>query len=311
MFQGWTDSRTERYHPWAVAASVVVGAIFLVAAVAKFDYLRPLEKDIMAFFRIQAQDSPLGIQLLARLLLAAEIALGVGLILPYGRRWLFLPATMLMLAGFGVYLLTLDPAQENCGCFGLWLKMGPRAALLKNLLLLPVCAGAYRFHRRQPLVLRQLWQPLLVIAVSVAAVLVLRPPLKAAPPAALPFAAFPAFPDAPKPLNQGVSVLAFFSATCEHCKASSKALLELRSLTAVYAVFFEEESAVTAFQAETDTFGVPSIRLDPAQFFEHIGEAPPRVYILNDGKVVRFWDAETPVDELRQALATLPARPSP
>jgi hypothetical protein len=287
----------------------VVGLIFLVAAFAKFDYLRPLERDIMGFLRLRAEESPLGVQVLARLLLAAEIAIGVGLILPYWRRRLFLPAAMLMLAGFSVYLLTLDPAQENCGCFGFWLKMGPRASLLKNLILLPICAGAFGFQRRETTGRRWLWLPLTVMAASAAAVLVVRPPHPPVPPPTRPFAAFPAFPGASKPLGEGVSVLAFFSATCDHCKAASKALLDVQAVAAVYAVFFEEESEVLDFHATTDTFGVPWIRLDPALFFEHIGEAPPRVYVLNDGKVVRYWDGEVSVDELRQTLTPLLQRP--
>ena len=126
-----------------------------------------------------------------------------------------------------------------------------------------------------------------------------------------PFAAFPTFPDAPKPLNEGVRILAFFSATCDQSKATARTLLELQSMTAVYLVFFDAEDAIAEFQNATDTYSALWIRLDPALFFDHIGDAPPRVYVLNDGRGVRFWDGESPVDELRQALTSLLPRPGP
>ena len=72
----------------------------------------------------------------SRLLVAAEFALGIGLLQPHFLKRIVIPATILLLVVFCVHLSysIANDVGGNCGCFGELIKMTPTEALIKNII---------------------------------------------------------------------------------------------------------------------------------------------------------------------------------
>jgi len=278
----------------------LIGLIFVGAALVKFDYILPLEKDVMRFFKVEGDYPGVVIQLFPRLLIAAELALGLALLQPYWRKRLVLPACTLLLLAFAGYLLTLDPAKENCGCFGAWLKMGPRASLLKTVAMLAVCGLCWRLSAPDP---KGKWLlpagAFLASGILVFALL----PLRLDPPPSLEerFAKLGEFQEANgRTLDQGTVVLCFFSATCEHCQAAARELAPLPPEEAtVFMALNGEKEEIEAFRALNSVFHFPWKQIDNETFFNNIGQEPPRIFLLKGGQAIHHWDLEISLQELQ------------
>ena len=226
---------------------------------------------------------------LARLIIGSEWALGMLLLLPFYTRKLLL-FSLALLVGMSIHLLYLWAIgdQENCGCFGEMIVMTPIESLMKNAVLMMFALGAYRqrFDKRS----KQkwvLWAALLIIG-SIWIVLPLPKP------EAQLFREFSHFePQGRVDLTQGEVLVAVFNLDCEHCQEAATALGQLtkeQSLPPIYVLFFQEGSTmVDQFETLTQT-DFPYAFIDTTTFFDLIGDSPPRLYFLRDGKVIQFWD---------------------
>jgi hypothetical protein len=54
-----------------------------------------------------------------------------------------------------------------------------------------------------------------------------------------------------------------------------------------------EESTLKQLRQQVQP-GFPTILLEPLKFFEFIGEAPPRIYLVRDGRELQHWDENLP-----------------
>lgn len=226
---------------------------------------------------------------LTRLIIGIEWALGVLLLLPFYTRKLLL-FSLALLGGLSIHLLHLWAIgdQENCGCFGEMIAMTPMESLMKNAVLMMFALGAYRqrFVKRP----QQKWvlgAALLIIG-SIWIVLPLPKP------EAQLFREFSHFePQGRVDLTQGEVLVAVFNLDCEHCQEAATALGQLtkeQSLPPIYVLFFQEGSTmVDQFETLTQT-DFPYAFIDTTTFFDLIGDSPPRLYFLRDGKVIQFWD---------------------
>ena len=166
--------------------------------------------------------------------------------------------------------------------------MTPAESLMKNAVLMMFALGAYRqrFDKRP----QQKWvlgAALLIIG-SIWIVLPLPKP------EAQLFREFSHFePQGRVDLTQGEVLVAVFNLDCEHCQEAATALGQLtkeQSLPPIYVLFFQEGSTtVDQFETLTQT-DFPYAFIDTTTFFDLIGDSPPRLYFLRDGKVIQFWD---------------------
>lgn len=112
---------------------VLLGLLFVVSAVSKIWSIDQFEVYVYSygFFPL-----PLT-YVLVRLCIAAELILGVMLLLGWWRRWVRL-LTLLMLVAFSLFLCyaALVGRNESCQCFGQLADMNPGESLLKNALLI-------------------------------------------------------------------------------------------------------------------------------------------------------------------------------
>lgn len=168
------------------------------------------------------------------------------------------------------------------------IAMTPMESLMKNAVLMMFALGAYRqrFDKRP----QQKWvlgAALLIIG-SIWIVLPLPKP------EAQLFREFSHFePQGRVDLTQGEVLVAVFNLDCEHCQEAATALGQLtmeQPQPPIYVLFFQEGSTtVDQFETLTQT-DFPYAFIDTTTFFDLIGDSPPRLYFLRDGKVIQFWD---------------------
>ncbi len=123
------------YFAWTIR--VIVSVLFLFSAYSKLYPSADLGLGTMEVKQLY----PLGFSrdvapYFSRLLVAAEFALGIGILQPHFLKRIVVPATILLLVVFCVHL-TYSIANDvggNCGCFGELIKMTPLEALIKNII---------------------------------------------------------------------------------------------------------------------------------------------------------------------------------
>ncbi len=119
------------------ALVVFLGFVFIFSAVAK---MVPLE-----FFEFQIAEIVdtrwRTVQLIARLIIAFEFALGILLIVHLELRRITIPTVLALLSFFTILLIyqyIRHGNQENCGCFGDQVRMSTSAGILKNVVLIVI-----------------------------------------------------------------------------------------------------------------------------------------------------------------------------
>lgn len=284
----------------ASQAAGLLGLVFLLSAALKL-------RDLPAFDALVASlgllPSPQATGYATRLLIAAELFLGLLLFLPGWRRPWGLALTGAMLLGFSLFLVWMGWAKgaTECGCFGLTLPMTPVQAIVKNLLLLGLAVLAWRYL---PVVPRGPWrQPLGVAAFAWGFVLLafpVRPPAPLPPQAPLARFAAPDFA-----LDRGQALVVLASADCEHCQAAAgqiAALAPERQGTAVYYLILGNATETRDFIQST-RLASPWKPIDPAAFWA-VAKATPAIFLLRNGALVKRWDGpeEFKVAELAPLL---------
>ena len=117
----------------ALVLRIALGLFFLVSAVAKLIGIDRFEIYVFSYKFLSLNLSFLA----ARLVIIAEIILGIGLISCTFKR-LFDSLTILMLAGFTLFLgyAMLIGRTDSCQCMGSLLAIDPARSILKNALLM-------------------------------------------------------------------------------------------------------------------------------------------------------------------------------
>ncbi len=270
---------------------VLLAGVFIFSAISKLLSIGLFEITIVDqdIFSSRAQAAyP------ARLLIAFELFVGASLLLPFFLKKIFLPLTIATLAAFillQVYQLIFGAQTEDCGCFGELIKMSSTESLLKNIILLGLSIYLFRVTRDEK---RNVIVPSIIALASVAAVLLFAPVHGNYDGN---FAKFTKFEGAGLvDLTSGDKLVAVFNADCEHCQETARELGELAKNSAnfpeIYILMFSEsDSAISAFSKKTDT-DYPYHLITEDEFFDLIGNSPPRIYWLQDGKIKAQWDDE-------------------
>ena len=235
--------------------------------------------------------------LLTRSLIGLEIALGILLLLPYYLKKVLL-FTLVILVGFTLYLFYLWRVgnTENCGCFGEMIEMSPMVSILKNSIMIGLaCFLLFKTKEKN----KASRIPLFILTGVVSIVFVFLP-LKNTE--NFPFQSFTNFKNkGVVDLSEGKKLLAVFNLDCEHCQTAATELGVLKdkhkNFPATYVLYFQEGTkTVAAFEEQTKT-DFPYALIDATQFFDLIGNSPPRIYFLNNGTIEQVWD-----DDFRKSI---------
>ncbi len=128
--------KVKQYLPWAVR--IILSGFFFLSAAAK---LYPSPVLAITSFEMK-QLLPLGFDecfapFFSRYVIAAEIALGIGLLQTHFLKSIVIPAATLMLGVFSIHLaieiMNTGGNSGNCGCFGELIPMTPLQSIFKNI----------------------------------------------------------------------------------------------------------------------------------------------------------------------------------
>lgn len=226
-----------------------------------------------------------------RLLIGLELALGLLLLQPNYLKRIVVPASFYFLLGFTIYLIYTGfflGEKDNCGCFGEMLKLSPVESIFKNIMLMIPAVVLERLIKEER---KTVCIPASVLILSIALVFFISPVNAAKD---FKFSQYTTFEGAGRvDLSSGNKLLAVFNTECDHCQAAAKDLAKLKShrnFPEMYVLFFSEGAvSVDSFKTLTKSnFPYRIIRM--REFFSLIGQSPPRIYWLQNGKIKEMWD---------------------
>jgi len=247
---------------------------------------------------------------IARLLIGAEIFIGILLVLHYNLKKFTLPFTAGMLLFFIIYLtiqIMVSGNEGNCGCFGEHLRMTPLEAIIKNLVMLAAAASVYFMSTGWRLNKYHGLFTALVFAGAITLPFVLNPvdftytsnnlDEKVNYPLELSLLYEPA--DTAKveipsvDLRRGKHVVAFVSLTCSHCRVAAKKFRLIKKNNPSLPIYFilnGDKEKYADFIRDTKAGNIPSSYCLGKSFVQLASSRLPRIYYLDNGIVVKKVD---------------------
>lgn len=227
---------------------------------------------------------------LARFFIGLEFALGFLMLLPFYVKRL-MQFTFFLLGGFTLHLIYLWSIgdTDNCGCFGEMISMTPEQSIIKNMIMLAIAFVVFRLAQTKKI---KIIIPIVFSAATIISMWIILPIPNHKE---FPFESFTHFETRGRvDLSSGENLVAIFNLDCEHCQQAATELGELKrnqeSFPELYVLYFQEGSTtVEDFESITQS-SFPYDLIEVNTFFDLIGDSPPRVYYLKDGKVLGIWD---------------------
>ena len=228
---------------------------------------------------------------LTRFFIGLEFGLGLLLLFPIYTKKITALA-LFLLTGFTVHLLYLWGIGDtaNCGCFGEMISMTPAESMLKNSILISI--GAFLYLKSPKRKRGGLFLGIVFLVVILSQWFLLPIPNSSE----MSFSTYTHFEYVGRvDLSKGEKWIVVFNLSCEHCQEAAIEMGKLQrelgvSFADVYALYYKEGVfSVKDFEVLTKA-KFPYHMIDGNIFFDLIGERPPRLYKLMDGKVSEFWD---------------------
>jgi uncharacterized membrane protein YphA (DoxX/SURF4 family) len=268
----------------------ILGAVFLFSAYTKFISPGLTEIILVDHGIVSARETA---AIIVRVLIGLEFALGILLILPYSLKTIVIPSAILFLVAFTGYLVYTGfilKDTQNCGCFGEMIKMSPLESIIKNIVLVAALVLLFKFTDEKK---KHFVAPAAVV-LCIAAVFVF---LQVNSQKEFKFANYTNFEGEGRvDLSNGEKLLLILNLECNHCQALAKELSRMKNqigkLPKIYALLFKEGNiTVDSFKVMTG-FNFPYHTIGMNEFLNLIGQSPPRLYWLKDGKIKEIWDKD-------------------
>jgi len=279
----------------------VIGLVFLVSAYSKLIAPGIVEIILVAHGIVASRETA---ALFVRLLVGFEFALGFLFFQPNYLKKVVLPASLLFLLGFTIYLVYTGYIlgdTQNCGCFGSMIEMLPLESIIKNIFLIAGILWLYKLIKEDG---NKIILPLTILIVSVAAVFLICP-IKSEKDSK--FSGYTNFIGKGRvDLSDGKVILAVYNTECEHCQELAKEINVLskssKKFPEFYSLFFSEgDISIDSFKVMTG-YNFPYRMIDARTFFDLIGTSPPRIYLLENGVVKETWDTDF-IEQIKKKFA--------
>lgn len=268
----------------------ILGIIFLMSAISKMVAPGLFEITIMEQGVFASREI---VAYLSRFLIIMELFLGIALFQSFYLKKIILPISIFILFAFTILLSfsVFSGDTNNCGCFGEVVKMSPLEAIVKNIFLIIIGIVIFRLQDDNP---TKIYVPFFILLVSVGTVFGIAP-IKSYE--NLVFTQYTNFENEGRvDLTNGDNLVAIFFIDCEHCTETAQEIVKLEKETErisnLYILFAGEETDSVHHFFEKTQIEHPYFRIPLEDFFELIGNSPPRIYWLHDGKVKEFWDSD-------------------
>ena len=227
---------------------------------------------------------------MARFFIGLEFALGFLMLFPFFLKQL-IQITFFLIGGFTLHLIYLWSIgdTDNCGCFGEMISMTPEQSIIKNIIMLALAFIVFKTAETKKV------RKTIPIVFSAATIISMWIILPIPNHNEFPFERFTHFePRGRVDLSSGEKLVAVFNLDCEHCQETATELGVLKrsieNFPEFFVLYFKEGStSVKDFESITQS-SFPYDLIEVNTFFDLIGDSPPRVYNLKDGKVLEIWD---------------------
>ncbi|MBX3009603.1 MAG: hypothetical protein KF816_16390 [Melioribacteraceae bacterium] len=268
---------------------IILSAVFILSAYSKL-IVPGLIEIILIDQGIAATREVAGYY--TRLLVGLELCIGILFLLPYYVKKITIPLTVTVTILFSIYLIYTGfvlGETQNCGCFGEMFKMSPLESLIKNIIILVLVFILYFIIKEKE---RGIFINATVLIFSLVAVFAVSP-LKEKSESI--FSRFTSFNNGERAdLLSGRKLVAVFDPDCEHCQESVEELKRLNEekvvLPSLYILFLNESGSTPEKFFEKTKISFPFHEITINEFFDLIGNSPPRYYLLEEGKVVETID---------------------
>ena len=229
---------------------------------------------------------------LARFFIGLEFALGFLMLFPFYIKQL-MQFTFFLLGGFTLHLIYLWSIgdTDNCGCFGEMISMTPEQSIIKNIIMLAISLAVFKTAETKKI---KKTIPVVFSAVTIISMWIILPIPNHNE---FPFDSFTHFETRGRvDMSSGEKLVAIFNLDCEHCQETANELGKLKrsveNFPELYVLYFQEGStSIEDFESITQS-SFPYDLIEVNTFFDLIGDSPPRVYNLKDGKVLEIWDTD-------------------
>jgi len=286
-------------------AELALGLVFVASALLK-------AADINVFIVQLSHYGVLTLMLqsyLALLVIAVEVGLGVLLLLGTWRRLALLTTGFLLVAFTGAIVYGWAArGLDDCGCMGI-VKMPPAVSILKNIVLLGLCAVAWRglvatrlgtAGTRLRRALTAIAAVVLAFAIALSVAAYAHAHVDSVQEEIMgprPFAAY-AFEANGRNWNlgEGEYLVAILSTACKHCRDAVPILNELNrseGLPPVVGLSKGAPELLERFRAGSNP-EFPIHLIGFREFWQLVGYAPPRYVLVRDGKPLAVWDRHVP-----------------
>ncbi len=267
---------------------IILSGVFIFSAISKLIAPGLFEITILNQGIIETREMA---AYLGRSIIAFELFLGVALLQSNYLKKIVIPATLLTLIGFTLLLFVslLSGDSSNCGCFGEVIKMSPLEAIIKNIISIIIGVIIFLLEKQKS---DKLFIPIIILLISFSIVFIVAP-IKSYD--NLTFAKYINFEnEGSVDLTDGNKLVAVFFIDCEHCMETASEIVTLENETSkldnFYMLFAGEETDSIKHFLEKTNIEYPYLRISIDDFFDLIGNSPPRIYWLQNGDVKEYWD---------------------
>lgn len=278
---------------------IIIGMIFLFSGILKLFPIEPFELNFIDLGIANWYSAPI----IARLIISAELFLGLMLIFGISLKkftWNFTLLTLIFFTAYLIVQLVSEGNDGNCGCFGTYLQMTPWESIIKNGMLI---TGILFLRYAHPDSRRRSFRGLILgcLVVTVVIPFILNPIDLMAAELRLPEKVnFPLdssvisgdvlLSDAKSQLGTGKHIVAFLSMTCVHCKAAALKLHIMKKRhpeIPVCMILNGKQKNLQHFLSETKSSNLPYMILLGQPFARVTGGKVPTIYWVENGIVTR------------------------
>lgn len=284
----------------AFTLSLLIGAVFIFSAISKMPTIEQFGWTIVETTSVNWAIA----EWFARILIGAELFIGLLFIFQISRKKEAIPFAVLLLSAFTIYLLLVLKTQGNngnCGCFGEVMPMTPLQSIIKNIVLMAFTILLYFLIKDANFK----WKSIINIALFLAGMLV---PFLWSPPESIyiydkendinepiPLSMLYHSPNNTPPqqeLREGKHILLFMSLTCKYCKKAAKRVRIMKEQypeIPFYTIFNGDSTDLKPFFDETRMTNIPFSFFNGSEQFVELnrGTSLPSIKWTKDTTLIR------------------------
>ncbi|MFQ3579765.1 MAG: DoxX family protein [Bacteroidales bacterium] len=278
---------------------ILVGVVFIVSAFMKLYPTEPIEIYLFSHLPFNWNTSTV----LARLLIAGEFFIGIGLISNIlKRKFLFL--SFFVTVGFSFYLLYLliIGNSDNCNCFGEYVEFSPLESLIKNIVLIGLIIVVYIFDKSSFNLKYSNPIAISLFIISIGGAIILSPPDFLVKERYITdyeegqeYYQLNEFTFSGNTIDftQGRFIVCFLSVKCPYCKLAANKISVIASKNNNYDKIFyvfgghPSKQSIEEFWHSSKSHRFPFTIIEPEKFFPLSGDALPAIVFLENGKLVK------------------------